>query len=205
MTNPWNTIFQRQGRVFELPHEDLLGIVERLKREHIKNVLDLGCGTGRHTVLLAKHGFTVYGLDSAPGGITLTKQWLEAEGLSASLHLQDMATSFPYNDSSIDAVISIQVIHHGTLPTIQNVVREITRVLKTGGFLFITVPSLKNQAANFQEIEPNTFVPLDGREKGLPHHYFTPEELHKVFAQFSIEDIHLDVKRHYCLFGVLNR
>jgi hypothetical protein len=42
---------------------------------------------------------------------------------------------------------------------------------------------------------------LDGPERGLPHHYFTPEELGKVFEGYDIEDIHLDERDHYCLMA----
>jgi SAM-dependent methyltransferase len=110
-----------------------------------------------------------------------------------------MTEKLPYGDAFFDAVISVQVIHHADIATIRQVVREITCVLKRGGFLFVTVPTLRNQGERFEQIEPNTFVLLDGPERGLPHHYFTPEELREVFGGFDIADIHLDRVSHYCL------
>jgi ubiquinone/menaquinone biosynthesis C-methylase UbiE len=113
-----------------------------------------------------------------------------------------MTDPLPYEDAFFEAIISTQVIHHGRLATIKAVVAEIERVLKPGGLVFITVPAAKNQAKTFEEIEPHTFIPLDGPEKGLPHYYFTPETLRLVFENFEILDIHVDQVAHYCLAGI---
>jgi cyclopropane fatty-acyl-phospholipid synthase-like methyltransferase len=86
-TNAWNEIFKRQGRVFTEPHEDMPGIVQLLKGRGASPVLDLGSGTGRHTVYLARHGFSVFGLDNSPEGINVTRQWLADEGLATDLQL----------------------------------------------------------------------------------------------------------------------
>jgi len=198
-TNPWNEIFKQQGKVFTEPHEDMPGIVELLKEKGAHTILDLGSGSGRHVVYLAQCGFSVFGLDNSPEGIEITRGSLEKEGLAADLQLRGMTEKFPYEDAFFDAVISVQVIHHADSATIKDIVREIARVLKKDGFICITVPMVRDQGITFREIEPNTFVPLDGAEKGLPHHYFTPEELKELFEDFSVTDIHLDSTNHYCL------
>lgn len=197
--NPWETIFTQKGKVFTEPHEDMPGIVRLLKSHAARTILDLGCGSGRHVVYFARHGFTVFGIDHSSAGIAIARQWLDAEGLIATLCVRDVTEPLPYEAACFDAVISTQVIHHATLATIKDIVREMGRVLKDQGLVFVTVPSLRNQGTRFEQIEPNTFVPLDGAEQGLPHHYFTPEELRGVFRDFNILNIHLDAAAHYCL------
>ena len=198
-TNAWNELYKQRGRVFTEPHEDMPGIVKLLIDRGVSTILDLGSGTGRHVVYLARSGFSVCGLDNSPEGIHITRQWLVDEGLDARLQLQSMTEKLPYEDAFFDAVISVQVVHHAHRETIRDAVQEITRVLKRGGFLFITVPKLRNQGTRFRQLEPNTFVPLDGPERGLPHHYFTPDELREVFEGYNVIDIHLDTVNHYCL------
>jgi SAM-dependent methyltransferase len=105
----------------------------------------------------------------------------------------------PFASACSDAVISVQAIHHARLRQIEALTHEIGRVLRPGGLLFVTVPQLRNQGTTDREIEPDTFIPTDGREKGLPHHYFTPETLSALFKDYLITDIHLDNTRHYCL------
>lgn len=199
--NPWNKIFKQNGRVFTEPHEDMPGILRLLEDRQVETILDLGCGSGRHTVCLAQRGFSVYGLDNSPKGIELTRQWLTEEGLWANLELQSMTEKLRYEDAFFDAVVSVQVIHHATIATIRGIVKEIFRILKKGGVIFVTVTMLKHRKGRFEEIESNTFVPLDGQEKGLPHHCFTPEELREVFAAFEISGIHIDKSEHYCLLA----
>jgi len=197
----WEAIFKHKGKVFTEPHEDMPQIVNLLKAQAAQTILDLGCGSGRHVVYFAKYGFSVFGLDHSPSGIELTQQWLAEEGVSATLHAHDIIDPLPFEAACFDAVISTQVIHHATLAAIKGIVQEIERVLKDRGLVFITVPKLRNQGTQFEQIEPNTFVPKDGAERGLPHHYFTPEELREVFGKFTITDIHLDAINHYCLLA----
>lgn len=195
----WNEIFKHKGKVFSEPHDSMASIAKQLNRQKAKNILDLGCGSGRHVVYFARKGFSVTGLDNSQVGIEIARQWLAEEGLSADLRLQNMEEELPYEDAFFDAVISVQAIHHARVVTIRKIVSEIWRVLRQGGFLFITVPTLRNQASTFKQIEPNTYVPLDGPEKGLAHHYFTEEELRTVFKSFDINQIHIDNIKHFCV------
>lgn len=202
MTPPkttWDGIFQRHGIVFPDPHEDMPELLRLLEATGARTALDLGCGSGRHVVALARQGLTVCGLDSSAEGLRLTRHALDQLGLAADLRLHDMFDSLPYADGFFDALIAIQVIHHAPLAPIQRLAGEIARIVRPGGVLFVTVPQQRNQGKHFEQIEPGTFIPLDGREAGLPHHYFSPDELRALFDQFALVDLHLDRDAHYCL------
>jgi ubiquinone/menaquinone biosynthesis C-methylase UbiE len=110
-----------------------------------------------------------------------------------------MNKKLPYADGFFDAVITVKVINHGNIASIKKIVQEISRVLKPGGLLFVAVTTTKHMAETWREVEPGTFIPLDGREKGLIHHFFTEQELRDVFGGFRIADIHLDDEQHYCM------
>jgi len=60
-----------------------------------------------------------------------------------------------------------------------------------GGIAFVTVAGKKHDDLPYDEIEPGTFVPLEGSEKGLPHHIFTEKELFREFENFQIQEISL--------------
>ena len=199
-TNVWNGIFKNQGKVFTEPHEDMPGIVAALKRIEAKTILDLGSGSGRHVIYLAQNGFRIFGLDNSPEGINLTEKWMSSEKVSANIQFQNMEDLLPYGDAFFDGVISVQVIHHAKIETIRKIIGEITRVLKRKGLLFVTVPTT-NHHHKYKEIETNTIIPLDGPEKGLLHHYFTPEELREEFKDFENISLHIDSVDHYCLFA----
>jgi SAM-dependent methyltransferase len=168
-------------------------------------ILDLGCGTGRHLVYFAAEGFDVHGLDAAPEGIKIAKNWLEERNLNGNLTIHRMEEGFPFQDSFFDAIISIQAMHHNKLESIKFIVQEIERVIKPGGLIFITFPKLdlfkKKNGWELKEIEKGTFIPLSGPEKGLFHHYFTMEEIHKVFSGFEIKKVYIDKTKHRAILG----
>ena len=199
--NPWDSVFAREGRVFLHPHADMEGLAQTLHERGAESVLDLGSGSGRHVAFFARHGFDVTGFDESPQGIALTRQVLAAEGLTARLDAGNMLHGLPYPDATFDAVISVQVIHHGTRAAVQGIIDEITRVLRPGGLVFVTVAAQRRQGTQFREIEPNTLVPLDGKEAGLPHHYFMPDTLRAAFADagYDVERVYEDTTHHYCL------
>jgi SAM-dependent methyltransferase len=166
-------------------------LVKEFRQHRCEQILDLGCGSGRHVVHLAKAGFRVCGLDNSPTGLSLARQWLQEEGLSASLVLADMRLALPIRDESFEGLLSTQVIHHALHATVLQTIAEIWRVLNWGGIAFVTVPAHHNPEGKFEEIEPNTFVPLQGGEAGLPHHIFSAEELEAAFDRFRILDLSL--------------
>ncbi|MFX1452171.1 MAG: class I SAM-dependent methyltransferase [Promethearchaeota archaeon] len=202
----WEDIFSEKGRVFIEPHPDMDKLSKIFKEKNIHKILDIGFGTGRHIVFFSKQGFKMYGFDASTKGLELTNKWLAEEGLSAQLVLHKMELKFPYPNTFFDAIISIQVIHHNKMKDILITVSEIERVLKKGGYIFITFPKLENNA-NFdewklKEIEDGTFVPQDGQEKGLPHHFFTIDEIYDVFSSFNLLEIYNDGTNHRAILGV---
>ncbi len=199
----WNEIFKEKGKFFHTPHKDIQKAVKLIKRGG--KVLDLGCGTGRHTVMLAKKGFQVYGLDNAPSGLKQCKEWLDKLGLKGNLKLASCYKRFPYKDDYFDALISVQVIHHARLKDIEVCIKEMKRVLKPGGVIFVTVTKnkMKYRATKVKLIEPRTYVMLDGFEKGVPHFIYTKALLRKYFSNFNILELFIDKHEHYCLLGKL--
>ena len=99
--------------------------------------LDLGCGDGRLTrILLERIGKRpLVGLDLDPFETELAR----SECIYDEVHTAP-AADVPEPDASFDFVLSNSVMEHIT--EIEPVLREIARVLKTGGKVLITVPGI---------------------------------------------------------------
>lgn len=78
---------------------------EEILRSERNLVLDLGCGTGTLTRLLAKRGYDMIGVDNASAMLTIAMQKSEEEGLSSLYLLQDMRRLELY--STVGTVISV--------------------------------------------------------------------------------------------------
>ena len=53
----WNNINDPE---WKNPAQEVYSVINRWKSKGYKKVLDLGCGIGRHSILLAENGFDVY-------------------------------------------------------------------------------------------------------------------------------------------------
>lgn len=201
----WERIFQRDGHVYPEPVPTVIRFTDMLIAQGSHSVLDLGCGTGRHTVHMAQRGLTATGMDNSPTALRLSSEWLNREHLKADLLLADMRCPFPFNDRSFDAVLSVQVIHHARLATVIGTADEITRVTRPGGLVLLSVPlrkAVEEDASEFVEIETNTIVPSDGDEKGLPHHLFSPDEFRGIFPEFEVVDLSIVIDKIIVLTAI---
>ncbi len=202
----WDQIFSEKGRVFTEPHPDIERIIKLFKEKGVRRVLDLGCGTGRHLIYLSKKGFNVYGLDASPKALEIAKEWLNEENEKAELQVHRMEHKFPYDNGFFDAIISIQVIHHNLMKDIIFTIKEIERILKRKGIIYITFPKLGGGSNidkwELKKIEKGTYIPQAGPEKGLPHHFFIVEEINDLFSSFNLLEIYDDRTNHRAILGV---
>ena len=94
-------------------------------------VLDFGCGSGENTLLLARRGARVVGVDISESLIAVARKRLEVNGLAgAARFIVASAHDLPLEPESIDLVLGIAILHHLDLDASA---REIHRVLKSGG------------------------------------------------------------------------
>jgi ubiquinone/menaquinone biosynthesis C-methylase UbiE len=207
----WNEIFKNRGKVFTKIQEDIPKISEFFRKHKVKKILDIGFGSGRHVVYFAKKGFDVYGIDISEEGLKITKSLLKKSNLKARLKIGDIYKKLPYKNDFFDAAISIQTLHHGRIGKIRKLIKEMERILKPRGLIFITVSKKrpkkeipKEKLWKIKFIAPRTFIPLSHEEKGLIHYRFNKNLLRKEFKNFKIYDIWTDSDRgHYCFLGRL--
>ena len=212
LVNPWDMVYKEQGRVFSEPYKGFAKYLEILKGDGFRNILDLGCGTGRHALPLAKDGFNVYAFDISENAIKLLLETVSKNNNFQDVILRtsvaDMFEKFPYPDNFFDTIISIAVVYHGTLNNILLAMKEIARVLKKGGLFYFTASvSIEhskrvNSGKNYIMVEKGTYLPLDGREKYLVHHYFTKDELYSLLRpDFTDVSVEFDGDNYYEVYA----
>jgi histidinol-phosphate/aromatic aminotransferase/cobyric acid decarboxylase-like protein/SAM-dependent methyltransferase len=79
-----------------------------------RRVADLGCGTGRHAIGLARRGFEVTGVDVSAWALRRAGAAAEAAGVRLELRHADLLGSGDWGVPQVDAAVSVQAFGWGT-------------------------------------------------------------------------------------------
>ena len=154
-----------------------------------KDVLEVGCGAGAHTRLLAEAGARLVAIDLTMKAVELTKRRLDLYGLHADVRRMD-AEQIKFEPGQFDFIWSWGVIHHSSEPS--RIVAELARVLRPGGETRVTVYhrhsinvllSLFRGCLTGSLWKEGITGTLNQYSDGLIAHYFTVREARLLFDQ----------------------
>lgn len=120
--------------------EHLKSILEFVKISEGMKILDLGTGSGYLSFTIAKNnpGCKVTGLDIVNAALDANRARAAAEGVNNLSFVSYDGIDFPFEAESFDLVVTRYALHH--FPDIEHSIGEVSRVLETGGRLFISDP-----------------------------------------------------------------
>lgn len=138
-----------------------LSFITSLLRKN-QRILDLGCGYGRFTIPLARRGYCVEGMDITPLLLKNAARIARNRKTDVKFMMGDMR-KLPYRNSSFDVVICMWSAFSEIVETDEQIqaIREIHRVLRSGGFALIeTHNSKKSGIAKPQKINGISMMPM---------------------------------------------
>jgi SAM-dependent methyltransferase len=110
--------------------------------------LDLGCGTGTFTAMLADAGASAIGVEVAEAALRRAR----AAHPELDLRLTPLDGPLPFDDRAFDLVWASEVIEH--IAYTKRWLAEVRRVLVPGGRLLITTPNHPRAAIMLHGLEP---------------------------------------------------
>lgn len=150
-------------------------------------VLDLGCGNGSLSHLIAQQGYEVVGVEDSEQGVAIARQsFPDCHFIQASIY------DLPYAEleNSFDIVLSVEVIEHLLYP--RELVRAAQKCLKPNGRLILTTPYhsyLKNLVLAISGKMDKHFTSLwDGGHIK----FFSVATLRKLLETENYTDIHFN-------------
>lgn len=190
ISKPWNWQLNEDGDLWVSPAMESYYLAQRWRKAGFRDMLDFGCGLGRHAILFAKEGFRVGAFDLAMDGVVYLQAWARHEKLEIDVKQGDMLT-VPFADAAFDCLLSYHVISHTNTPGFQVVMGEISRVLRPGGEFYITLCSKETWSfkdAGYPRLDENTIVKdNDGPEKDVPHFYVNFDDIMRTTAAHGLE------------------
>jgi ubiquinone/menaquinone biosynthesis C-methylase UbiE len=189
--NAWDKIYEKHGIV----EKGTLGIVKDaipiFRKGGCHIILDLGCGTGRHSVFLARNRFDVIAQDYSDKALEMLKEMIEKGKLDIRIVKNDM-TKIDFSNNFFDGIIFTGVIHYAKINKIQETVKEILRVLRPRGILVMSCMSTKcSNYGTGEKIEKNTFVNVAGFSDDMeePKHFFEKAEIVQLLKDFDVLEV----------------
>jgi ubiquinone/menaquinone biosynthesis C-methylase UbiE len=101
---------------------------------HFKSILEIGCGTGKNTTLLAQIGEQVLSLDFSEAMIAKARAKTLVENVT--FKIADINQPWPCEDNSANLIACNLVLEH--IADLSFIFAEAARVLAEGGQLFIS-------------------------------------------------------------------
>ena len=150
-SNSWKTFFDTHApKYMDEPFvtgtvAEVEFLVENLQLTPELQILDMGCGTGRHTLELGRRGYHVTGVDLSDGMLDQARQTAASEGITTVTFQQADATQYAAN-AKFDRIYCVCEGSLGLIGTGENpqehdmtVLKNLYNALKPGGKMLITV------------------------------------------------------------------
>ncbi|NQZ32551.1 MAG: GNAT family N-acetyltransferase [Oceanospirillaceae bacterium] len=142
-----------------------------------KRVLELGCGDGRDSRILAEHVASLVACDLKVDSALAAK--------SVDSHVQYLAVDhskpLPFKDNEFDVVIASLSLHYFSWINTREIINELSRVIVSGGQLICRVNShldVNYGAQGHPELEPGWYD-----VKGVSKRFFQKTDIQQLFDQ----------------------
>jgi ubiquinone/menaquinone biosynthesis C-methylase UbiE len=119
-------------------------VMEFLPPVQGRRILEIACGRGGFSRFLGSRGASVCGADFSASAVDIAKEKLHRNPslVDRVTYMQADAQNMPFEADSFDMVISCETIEH--VPDPREAVREMYRVCRPGGVLYLTTPNYLN-------------------------------------------------------------
>lgn len=147
-------------------------------------VADIGCGTGRHALRLARAGARVTGLDFSKAMLDRARKKPGADQITFVQH--DLAKPLPLENAAFDMVLCCLVLDH--IAELDSFYAELGRICRQGGAVIISV---MHPAMNLRGVQARFTDPASGLKIGPQSHPHTLSEYIMAALRTGLQPDHM--------------
>jgi ubiquinone/menaquinone biosynthesis C-methylase UbiE len=162
--------YDRWAEIYDDEDNPLIRLEERFLPGVLGDVrgldlVDLGCGTGRHAVAATGAGANVTAVDFSEAMLARARAKPGAEAVRFVVH--DLARPLPFDDCAFDVALSCLVLEH--IADLDGCFREVRRICRPGGRAVLTAmhPAMMLRGVTARFADPETG--RDVRPRSHPH------------------------------------
>ena len=168
-------------------------------RSHVK-VLEVGCGSGANLWMVAREGFSAYGVDLSEESLRLCEQMMQKYEVDAQLSAQDMSQT-NFSASEFNFIVDVFSSNCLSKDLGAKFIAEIARLLKPGGKFFSYFPSKRSDAfiqpGNSALIDSDTLDSISRKDAAFsgqkyPFRFMHPQEYKDLLISQGLEVTYLE-------------
>jgi ubiquinone/menaquinone biosynthesis C-methylase UbiE len=181
-------------------HRNKLWVLDQIMpidKDHV--VVDVGCGSGNLALHSAEKCRLAIGLDPSESAV----RFCNSISTARSVFIPAAGDALPFPDESVDVALFVEVIEHLDQP--MKIISEIWRVLKKGGFAFVTTPNYAFPSlwapVEWLADQSRMVAKMGGGEQHVQK--FSPRSLAGTFQKAGFETVYLGTFYRFSPFASL--
>ncbi len=192
----WETAWQRVSKAVNTPpdFEYVRNIPVLLEKYQIKSAIDLACGSGWLSFMLAEAGFGILGIDVSESAIKLAEQVkkdIYDNNINAEFQAQDILTM--RLEQKYDVAIINASFEHFDLERAKLLLDNVKNSLNKPGYIYGVYDQVGfGNKGEFIELEDGTKQYNDEYRDGMFLRCFSDEELREIFKELDLEIVEWD-------------
>ena len=195
----WENVYQwnrENHNQLVYPDEELVRYIKKfILAKDCEKVLDVGCGSGRHTLALLREGLRVNALDQSASAVDLARDMTCHYADHVEFETGNI-TALPYEDESFDAAVCWGVLHYLTPDDIEVALKELARVIRPDGLLVLTLRSTHDSESKREMGGDGLRESQAPESTGMRFRYFDRDAVEDTLKDFEIVNLGYKTRTH---------